>query len=214
MLHDLIEEDPDCKAAVAELLREVIPYATAVFEPPGWDRRYAECFGFTLEEIFTFGMESVESKLRAAGLPPEDMPGGDPFQTDLPAEERARRALILLEGGVLGAKNGPPSQDPEVMGIMFDVIARSVDPRALPTHPLTIQWEFSDAPPWFLRVDGGENHAEPGRAEEPDLTFRCRYEDWVDLTAARVDPRRAILTGKVRPRGRLRTLWRARRLFG
>jgi hypothetical protein len=155
----------------------------------------------------------VESKLRAAGLPPEEMPGGDPFQTDLSAQERARRALLLLEGGVLGAKNGPPSQDPEVMGTMFDVIARSVDTRALPSHPLTVQWNFSDAPPWFLRLDNGDRHVEQGRHENPDLTFSCRYEDWADVTATRVDPRRAVLTGKLRPRGRLTTLWRARQLF-
>jgi hypothetical protein len=214
MLHDLVEADPDCREAVAELLREVIPYATAVFVPPGWDRRYAECFGFTLEEIFMFGAESVEAKLRAAGLPPEEMPGGDPFHTELGPEERARRALLLLQAGVLGARNGPPSRDPEVMEVLFDIIGRSVDPRAVPAHPLTVQWEFSDAPPWFLRIDNGSTRAQPGRVEAPDLVFRGRYDHWVDVTAGREDPRRAILTGKVRPRGNVRMLWRARRLFG
>jgi putative sterol carrier protein len=78
---------------------------------------------------------------------------------------------------------------------------------------MTVQWDFSDAPPWFLRLDNGSTRTEPGRLEAPDLTFRCRYDDWVDVAAGRADARRALLTGKVRPRGNLRNLWRARRLF-
>src|SRR5829696_1240918 len=52
LLRDLALEDPEVPLAVADLLREVLPYSAAVFVPPNWDRRYSECFGFTLEEIF------------------------------------------------------------------------------------------------------------------------------------------------------------------
>ncbi len=52
MIADLVREDPDCEPAVAELLREVLPFTTAVFVPPGWDERYVTSFGFTLEDIF------------------------------------------------------------------------------------------------------------------------------------------------------------------
>ena len=54
----------------------------------------------------------------------------------------------------------------------------------------------------------------PGRVENPDLTFRCRFQDWVDISAGRTDPRRAVLTGKVRLRGRPRMLLRSPKLFG
>ena len=54
LLHDLAREDPDeVPAAVADLLREAFPISVAVFVPPGWNRAYTECFGFTLEEIYT-----------------------------------------------------------------------------------------------------------------------------------------------------------------
>jgi hypothetical protein len=213
MLHDLVQEDPECADAVAELLREIIPYATAVFVPPGWDKRYAECFGFTLEQIFAFGVESLESKLRAAGLPPEELPGGVPIRVDLPKEEVARRALVLLEGGLLGEKNGGPSRDPEVMEVFFDAVSHQLDTRHLPHEPYTLQWDFADAEPWFVRVENGDREAKAGRVESPDLLFECRYEDWVDVAAGREDPRRAMLTGKVRPKGNLLTLWRSRKLF-
>ena len=65
----------DCKRAVADMLREVIPCTAAVLVPPGWDRRYTEVFGFTLEEIGAEGAASLETKLRSAGLPMEELPG-------------------------------------------------------------------------------------------------------------------------------------------
>src|SRR5947209_15007012 len=55
MIADLVREDPDCEPAIAELLREVLPWTTAVFVPPGWDERYVTSFGFTLEDIFAQG---------------------------------------------------------------------------------------------------------------------------------------------------------------
>src|SRR5829696_6060259 len=52
LLRDLALEDPEVPEAVADLLRDVLPYTVGVFVPPNWDRRYSECFGFTLEEIY------------------------------------------------------------------------------------------------------------------------------------------------------------------
>ena len=79
LLRDLARGGSGGPRAVADLLREVLPYSAAVFVPPGWDRRYTECFGFTLEEIYEEGARSFESKLRAAGLPIETLPGADPL---------------------------------------------------------------------------------------------------------------------------------------
>jgi putative sterol carrier protein len=78
----------------------------------------------------------------------------------------------------------------------------------------TIQWEFTDAEPWHVRVENGKATASQGRVERPDLTFRCRFGDWLDVTATRTDPLRAVLTRKIRPSGRLRLLARAPKLFG
>ncbi len=75
LLADLSRQDPDCRHAVADLLREVIPWTAAVLVPPRWDRRYTEVFGFTLEEIGAEGASSLETKLRSAGLPLEELPG-------------------------------------------------------------------------------------------------------------------------------------------
>jgi ribonucleotide reductase beta subunit family protein with ferritin-like domain/putative sterol carrier protein len=212
LLADLVAEDPDCKPAVAELLREVTSFAVAVFVPPGWNREYTECFGFTLEEIFAEGTQSLETKLRSAGLPVEELPGVLPFPPDISAEERAQRAIALLHAGVLGEKNGPPSRDPEIMELLFDSVKRSIDLAHAPAGA-TIQWDFKDAEPWMLRIDNGSTSVEQGRAPNPDLTLACRYEDWVDIVAGREDPRLAVLKGKLRPKGSVRMLLKAPKLF-
>ncbi len=70
MIADLVREDPECEPAIADLLREILPFTVAVFVPPGWDERYVTTFGFTLEDIYTQGAEAMEGRLRAAGLDP------------------------------------------------------------------------------------------------------------------------------------------------
>jgi hypothetical protein len=213
LLRDLALEDPEVPDAVADLLREVLPFTVGVFVPPGWDRRYAECFGFTLEEIYEEGARSFESKLRAAGLAVEDLPGPLVYPIDLPPRERALRGMQLVQAGILGEKNGPPARDPDTMALLFDTVRRGVDFRTAPEGPLVVQWEFSDAEPWHLRLDNGATAVTAGRVETPDIVFRARYEDFVDVVGGRLDARRAMATGRLRPRGSLKTLWSARGLF-
>jgi ribonucleotide reductase beta subunit family protein with ferritin-like domain len=214
LLHDLAREDPaEVPDAVADLLREVFPVSVAVFVPPNWDRRYTECFGFTLEEIYTEGARSFESKLRMAGLPLESLPGPQVYPYDLPVEQRATRALAMLRAGFLGEKNGGAARDPESMALLFDSVRRAVDPRTAPEGPLTLQWEFPDAEPWHLRLDNGSTAAAPGRAPEPDVELRVAFDDWVDVIAGRLDPKRAVATRRLRLKGSPRALWRARGVF-
>ena len=82
------------------------------------------------------------------------------------------------------------------------------------TPPTTIQWEFDDADPWYLRIDNGSTRAQQGHADHPDVTLRCRLEDWVDVTAGRADPRRLLLSRRLRPSGSPLGLWRSKDLFG
>jgi ribonucleotide reductase beta subunit family protein with ferritin-like domain len=210
MIADLVREDPDCEAAVAELLREVLPFTTAVFVPPGWDERYVTSFGFTLQDIFALGAEAMEGRLRAAGLDPTRMRLGLPF--DLPPAERAHRGLTLLRAGYLGEPNGPVTPNAEATAMLFDGLRRQIDASVAPGA--IIQWDFSDAEPWHLQLDNGNTRAAPGRVEDPDLTFHCRLVDWVDIAAGRTEPWRALLAGRIRPSGKLRMLIRTPKLFG
>ncbi len=214
LLHDLAREDPEeIPAAVADLLREVFPVSVAVFVPPNWNRSYTECFGFTLEEIYTEGARSFESKMRMAGLPLETLPGPQILPMDLPVEQRAERGLAMLRAGFLGEKNGGAARDPESMALLFDSVRRAVDPRTAPEGPMTLQWEFPDAEPWHLRLDNGSTAAGAGRVTDPDVELVVRFDDFVDVIAGRLDPKRALATRRLRLKGSPRALWRARGVF-
>lgn len=209
LIADLAREDPECEPAIAELLREILPFTAAVFVPPGWNERYVTLFGFTLEDVYTHGADAIDSRLRAAGLDPSKMRIGLPF--DIPARERADRALTLLRSGYLGERNGHVTPNSEATAMLFDGLCRQLDTSIAPGA--TIQWNFTDAEPWHVRLDNGSTAASPGRVEAPDLTFRCSFDTWLDLAAGRIEPWRAVATGRMRPTGKLRLLLRAPKLF-
>ena len=73
---------------------------STVFIPPNWDRSYTECFGFTLEEIYTEGARSLEAKLRSAGLPLDFAPGPARYSRfDLSTRAGAHEyGLAMLQG--------------------------------------------------------------------------------------------------------------------
>ena len=94
--------------------REVLPYVDRRSScRRDWDERYTREYGFKLEDIYAFGMRSVEQKWRATGYPLEEMPPGVyPFDPEMPHEERASAQIKLLRAGVLGAPNGKPAVEP------------------------------------------------------------------------------------------------------
>jgi hypothetical protein len=208
------EQGDDCKAAVAELLREVMPWSIGVFVPPNWDLRYTREYGFELEEIYAFGMKSVEAKWRAAGYPIEEMPPGVyPFDLSLPFEERARRAMKLLRAGIVGEPNGRPESSPELQELFFDVIKRAVNHEAVGNTPMTIQWRFTDAEPWHMTLDNGSTRAERGEAAAADVTLESSWEDFIRVSSHGEDPRKAMLRRRIRPHGSPRKLLRMQKIF-
>jgi 1,2-phenylacetyl-CoA epoxidase catalytic subunit len=212
VLAELFAASEECKQAVAELLREVMPYSLAVFTPPGWDEEYTRCYGFELEDIYAFGMRSVRTKWRATGYPLEEMPGVFPVDPDLDPREVARRQIKLMKAGVMGEPNGRPDSSQEIQELFFDVVARSARTDAV-DRPLTIQWRFIDAAPWHLRIENGSTVAEPGEVADPDLTLDTSWTDWIDAAVRGEDPRRLMLRRRIRPHGSLRNLLRLPRIF-
>jgi ribonucleotide reductase beta subunit family protein with ferritin-like domain/putative sterol carrier protein len=213
-LSECFAETDECKAAVVELLRETLPYSMSVLVPPNWDLEYTRCWGFELEDIYGWGMRSVETKWRAAGYPIDEMPPDVfPFDLSLPPEKRAALAIKLLKAGVTGEPVAEPDSSPETQRLLFEVIARSANPEAVNGKPITIQWRFHDADPWHIRIDNGTTAASPGEAANPDLTLESGWRDWLEVSTWGGDPRRAMLRGKLRPRGNPLLLLRMQRIF-
>ncbi len=144
VLSELVAESDECKAAIDEILSEVMPYSLAVFVPPGFDREYTRCYGFEMEDIFAFGLRSVRAKWNAIGYPLEEMsPGVFPRRSRAgagggrrPADQAAR---VRGDGR---AERADPASSPDVQQLFFDVVANSADTSVVNGRPLTVQWRF------------------------------------------------------------------------
>jgi Ribonucleotide reductase, small chain/SCP-2 sterol transfer family len=204
LLADLGREDPvGVPRAVADLLREVNPYTSQVLMPPGWDERYITVFDASYDEVGVEGITSMTTKLRSAGLPVETLPGPPVLPVGMSPLEISERGRKLAQAGVIGVREAPSSRDADTQALLFDTIRRQVNPRHGLSRPTTFQWEFTDpdVPTWHLTVDNGSSSVAPDAAPRADLRLRVSWQDWVDIVGQRLDPVRAVATGRLRPRG-------------
>lgn len=214
LLADLHAEDPEpIRAAIMETVIECAAWGIGLAMPPGMDRRYTESWGFTIEDIIAEAARSHEAKLRAIGLPIDDMADQLPWDPATTPEERAQRAVAMYAAGYIGPRDGQAARDEHSMSLLFEEIARSARTDVLPAGS-TIQWSFADATPWYVELNNGSTAAHRGRADQPTLTLETRFDDWVDLIAGRADARALLLKRKLRPSGDLRSLVKLPKLFG
>jgi ribonucleotide reductase beta subunit family protein with ferritin-like domain len=216
LLSDLNREDPvGVPKAVARILREVTRFTAQVLMPPGWDESYLTVFNYTFDKVGVEGLTSMTTKLRSAGLPVETLPGPPLLPPGLTPLEISRRGRALAKAGVIGVREGPTDRDPETVALLFDTICRQVNPKHGLTRPTTFQWEFTDPdiPTWHLTVNNGSSVAGQGEAPGADLRLRLSYQDWVDIVGERLDPLRAVATGRLRPRGNPLAFARLNKVF-
>ncbi|MCW3028936.1 MAG: Sterol-binding domain protein [Solirubrobacterales bacterium] len=216
LLADLNREDPvGVPKAVARILRDVTRYTAQVLMPPGWDERYITVFGATYDEVGVEGLTSMTTKLRSAGLALETLPGPPLLPPGLSPLEISQRGRALAKAGVIGVREGPSMRDPETVAMLFDTIGRQVNPNHGLRRATTFQWEFTDpdVSTWHLTVNNGTSFVEQGEAPKPDLRLRMSYQDWVDIVGERLDPLRAVATGRLRPRGNPLALARLGKVF-
>jgi 1,2-phenylacetyl-CoA epoxidase catalytic subunit len=217
VLSELLRESDECKAAVDELLAEVMQWTSSVFIPPGWDLEYTRCFGFELEDISEWGIQALEQKWRAIGYPMDEMPPGVvPMDFSLPHRERGAQMIRLVRAGVVGEPKPASEVDssPEIQQLYFELVARSIDSGAANGEPFKVQWKFSDAEPWHLVVDNGSTRAERGVLPDADVTLESEWHDFIDVGKGAVSPPKALIQRRLRVHGGPRNLLRFRRLFG
>jgi ribonucleotide reductase beta subunit family protein with ferritin-like domain len=204
LLADLRREDPvRVPKAVAGILHDVTRYTAQVLMPPGWDESYLTVFGYSYDKIGPEGINSLMTKLRSAGMPAESLPGPPLMPPGLTPLELSQRGRRLAQAGVLGVREGPSMRDPETVELLFDTVRRQVNPNHGLRRPAVIQWEFTDPdiPTWHLTVQNGSSAVAEGAAPKADVRLRIAWQDFVDIIGARLTPRRALATGRMRPRG-------------
>lgn len=212
-LGDLVRDSDECRAAAIELWDRVLPWAVGVFIPPNLDRNYTEAFGFTLEEVYAFGLRSFETKLGRMGIDPEEVSLLEREERSLPYEERARRLWVLIEAGILGDDRREPQPTCEALEILFASMTKSLDLDVACSLKGPIEWRFTDADPWHIVVTNGHAEAKPVLAGIPALTFETTTSEWAKIAVERVNLMRSLATRKLRLRGSLKAQARAGKLF-
>lgn len=216
VLNELIRETDEVKAAIDELLREVMAYTSSVLIPPNWDFDYFRCYGFEYEDIAEWGVQALEQKWRAIGYPMDEMPPGViPMDFSLPPRERATQMITLTRAGLVGESKPPSEVDssPEVQEIFFDLLARSIDATGTNGQPFTVQWKFADVEPWHVIVSNGSTRAERGLASAADVTLESSWHDFIEIGKGAVAPPKALIQRRLKVRGGPRSLLRFRRMF-
>jgi ribonucleotide reductase beta subunit family protein with ferritin-like domain/putative sterol carrier protein len=215
LLSDLKREDSRVPAAVAKVLREVLPFSGQVLMPPNWDESYLTCFGFTFDRVGVEGVGSLQNKLRSAGMPMEELPGPPLVPAGLSTLEISQRGRALAQAGITGVRERPTKKDPETVELLFDTIRRQVNPNHGLKRATTFQWEFNDpdVPTWHLVVQNGSSEVKQGAAPRPDLRLIASYQDFVDIVGNRLNPIRALATGRLRPKGNPLMMSRLTKVF-
>lgn len=214
LLADLNRQDDEVKPAVREILAEVLPYTIGVFRPPNDDERYVEVFGETMMGIAITGQRQIETRLSAAGFKPLGRDGVLPFIDEhVTHETRAERAFVMQRANFFSGGTLPLKNDPLALEYLFDLIEQSVRPDHGLKRATTIQWEFSDADPWHIRIDNGNTKAVAGKAASADVTFRTDLSTWLAVVNGEQPIAKALLTRKLKPKGDVKTLLALPRLF-
>ncbi len=212
-LKDLFDASGECRSAAIEMWNNVMPLAIGVFVPPGRDRGYVECFNFTLNEIYAFGMRSFETKLKRLGIDRQEIRLFRNQDSDETYEERARKAWVLIDDGILGDNTREPEPTRESLEILFDGMTRSVDLDVARSLAGPIEWRLTDDGPWHLVVVDGHAEAKPGSAGEAALTLETTSADFARIAVGRADPRFALLKRRLKVHGSLSAKAKLPRLF-
>lgn len=203
LLRELVTQDAACKAAAIEMLNRVLPLATGTLAPPGLDWSYVASWGFDHVDVFAFGIRSIETKLRRAGIEPAEVLALVQLGYADPPEEQARRAVALIEGGVVGS-DAPPRVTEATMDAIFTGV-RNVAEWTQPKHGalrVTIQWIFEGAEPRYLELGKGDSpRVGVGLARHPTVTLSCSASDWALIAGGRLSRRRALLARRLRIAG-------------
>jgi Ribonucleotide reductase, small chain/SCP-2 sterol transfer family len=203
LLRELVTSDPSYKAAAIDMLNRVLPWATGVLAPPNCDWSYISSFGNDHFDVFAFGIRSIETKLRRAGIDPSEVLALVKLGCADAPEEQAKRAVTLVEARIIGTDADPIVSEPALDVIFGGVrnIAAWTQPRHQSLHA-TIQWVLDGASPRYLAlVPGQPPEVSVGRVGKPTVTLHCTAADWLRIAGGRVSQTRALLTRRLRVSG-------------
>lgn len=206
VLRDLLEEDRSLIEPIHDGIRESLRLGTRLYQPPNGDVTYTSAFGYSLGDLFNYGGNQLQKKMRAIGIPapsvdvyvpPVDAPWPPPGGGLIPAD-RYQRAFI----GTLRALGRVAPRFTPGLSLMSLYLAFDRET----TKGVDATYRFDLSGPgggvFTVEVRDGECRIRTGPpAAEPDVVFEMEASTWLAMAQGRATGDEAILLGKLRLRG-------------
>jgi putative sterol carrier protein len=200
VLSELLAAEPAARDAVIHTLNRVLPWMITLFYSPTLGDAAVEVFGVEMADVYAVGLRSLQTKLVRAGIDPSEVAALVKMGIERTPREQAERALTLLHAGVFGDV-AELRVDDAILALLFETLERVVNMRPAPNLTGAIQWDFADADPWYLTVEGSRAVVRPGRAALAVVTITCRVEAWARIAGEKLNPLWALATGQIKLRG-------------
>ena len=213
VLSELLASEPAARDAVIRMLNRVLPWMITLFYSPTLGDAAVEVFGVDMADVYAFGLRSLETKLVRAGIDPSEVAAMVKMGIERTPREQAERALTLLHAGIFGDV-AELRIDDEILALLFETLERVVNMRPVPHLSGAIQWDFSNAEPWYLTVEDYRAVVRPGRASAAAVTITCQVEDWARIAGEKLNPLWALATGRIKLRGERAALLKLPAILG
>ena len=181
--------------AIVEEFREVLAVVVVRRRDPGLGRDVHDALGYALEDIYEEGARMQEARLRAIGLPLDDIKHF-PLPLDLPPRERGERGIKLMKAGYLGAEattsRGPTRRPRRSSSTRWRRVADRGGQG--PARCCSgVRRPRAVAP----RARNGATRAERGAYPTRRSACAATFEDFVTSASGRADPGRLMLTRRM-----------------
>ena len=193
ILQELVAMDRDAVPAVQELIREALPFATQQFQPPGGDFTYLTVLGYSTYELFSFGLHSLEKRLRAANIPlprtgPIRLPevDGEPILPDRP--------LTAVQEMM------QPMRDQITPALIFQGLPMAFNAQAAKGVDAHYRFDVTGegGGTWTIHIADGTCEVTQGTPPvEPDWRLELSAETWTAMAVGDILGQEAFLLGRV-----------------
>lgn len=192
ILEQLVASEPACREAVQDLIKQVLPDAAEIFIPPNLDFTYPQMLGYDMAELFRFATQSVEKRMRAAGVPVPRIRyrlpqvKGDPilpYREPTPAEAALRAVRADL-----------------TPAFTFEGLALAFNPKAAEDIDELFLLDITGkgGGTWTIKIAGGAVEVFEGApSEEPTTIMEMDAETWLALSTGEMLGAEAFLLGRL-----------------
>lgn len=197
IVRELINRDGGCVPAIQELVRESLPIASEIFQPPNADFTYFSVLGYDVGELFRFAINSLAKRLRTSGVP---MPRIGPMRL----REMTETPIIPDRPLTPVQELLRPIRDDITTAAIFQGMPVAFNPAAAEGVDAAYEFNISGdgGGTWTIHIHDGLCEVAEGRVNgTPDQRLDMDVSTWISISVGDLIGNEAFLLGKVTVEG-------------